>query len=669
MTDVGLDVVRFVYQMLQIDPEWAVSSDRGFTWWAGSLAQYVWAEPSFEDDGFNVARIHVRTDLIDGFSGTDAHLLQLMELSYFATLSGPIRNPANSSRVQLAASVYVHSGTSEWLQRVLAWVAAIQNAEAHSLAPGVAEFTEARLAVSKHPNSGRRSVPDDMLNIVRAKVQPEGQHPSPYAGDEMLDTLALFQNPPCVLATGDEDGLSAEFPFGDFTSLLQMKTSEVNPGLGHGLLTLLSLPGTETGKENVKAARLALELNELELSSLTRFHFLGSWCPGKQALTFASFLPNAMRLAAGLPSNLIGFPMMMRAAWAAAEVYRVGFDYHQATASKAERMELLARAAEEQAGKGKGERAQRNPPSRKQSRGSGQKRAATLLEQVRAETQGDCRRPCTPFAAAPFVDAAKEIVPLLSSGIFNPCGPTLKTILIARPAAGADWLLVDVHSNPFAPTKTTGRGWQPATVDPVQLAALLAGVEAAQASESDFLLTQSTYVVVPLGAQPGAAVWKEVFRRALIREGATGLGAVCRSIRANWCRPWDRTKEELGGNPAEARRDRPLTAADYYAWWEAMVVAMLNDPHASARMTEAVRLREGPAPMTAAEFEDWWQLVTHSAHIAHEVKELPHAWRGALAQAPGVAQQMGGDPASIQFHWRILQPVLTPAGRGTGPSR
>jgi hypothetical protein len=628
MTDVGLDVVRFVYQMMQIEAEWAVWSDRGFTWWASSLAQHVWAEPCFEEEGFTVARVHVRTDLLNNFADTDARLLQLMELSYFATLGGLVRHPEEPSSIQLASSIYAHSDTADWLQQVLGWVAAIQNAEAHAVAVDLAKSTGARLAVSKHPSSGARLVPDDLLNLIRARVVPDGQHPSLYAGEDLLDTLAFFQNPPCVLATGSDNALRAEFPFGDFTSLLQMETRAENPWLGNGLLALLSVPGTECGKENVEAARLALELNEEEVSSLTRAHFLGSWCPGNQALTFASFLPNAMRLAGGLPKVLVGTAMTSRAAWVATEVFRVGFDYHQATSSMSARVESLARRAEEQAGKGKAERAGHK------SAPSGPPPATALLEQARAETQGDCRRPCTPFPAAPFLDAAKEIVPLLSCGIFNPFGPTLETILLARPTAEADWLVVDVQSNPFAPTEMTGRGWQPAAVDPAQLGALLAAVEAAHTGESGFLLTQSTYVVVPPGAQVGAAAWKEVFRRALIREGVTWPRAVCRSIRANWCKPWDRAQAELtAALDAKAKGRRPIPKS-----------------------------RESDAPMTAAEFEDWWQLIAHPDHVAHEVKELPAAWQRALEQAPGVAAAMGGNPDALRFHWAFLQPVLSAAG-------
>src|SRR5262249_10573013 len=145
----------------------------------------------------------------------------------------------------------------------------------------------------------------------------------------------------------------------------------------------------------------------------------------------------------------------------------------------------------------------RSSRSREPEQARRPKQAAALLERARAETQGDCRQPCTPFPAAPFLDAAKEVVPLLAGGIFNPSGPTLPTILLARTPPEADWILLDVQSNPFAPTGTTARGWQPATLNPAQLRALLTALQDAPARESPLFLTQSSYVVVFPGALVG----------------------------------------------------------------------------------------------------------------------------------------------------------------------
>src|SRR6516225_1602679 len=119
MSDVGLEVVRGVYRLMNIDPQWSDWFDRGFVWWGHRLAQYVWAEPCFEDEGITVARLHARTDLTAGVEGTDEQFAALGPILRRAALSGLARAPRGPERLQLACSVYVHEQTSAWLQRVL----------------------------------------------------------------------------------------------------------------------------------------------------------------------------------------------------------------------------------------------------------------------------------------------------------------------------------------------------------------------------------------------------------------------------------------------------------------------------------------------------------------------------------------------------------------------
>jgi hypothetical protein len=103
------------------------------------------------------------------------------------------------------------------------------------------------------------------------------------------------------------------------TSLVQLKTEEANRRVGNGLLCLLSLPGGSHSMETMKAA---LELNDRELGSLTRAHFLGSWCSGHTGLTYVSFVPNILCdiTFSGLGRTLLE-NQMMRAKWVAEEVY------------------------------------------------------------------------------------------------------------------------------------------------------------------------------------------------------------------------------------------------------------------------------------------------------------------------------------------------------------
>ncbi len=328
----GSKTVEFIRERLQVDREWSVEREGGFTWWAHTQAQHVWAEAPVDDDGVAVTRIHVRTDLIDGFSGTGAQLRGIQEAMRLATLSGPIRD---GSRVSLASSVFVHEGNAEWAGPLVAWAAAIQLHEAHFLGGEAAKLLGTTAATTAHPTSGPRMAPDGILGLLKRVVLPKGEQASRYVGEEIEAAVRELQNPPCVLCTGDSGGLSAEFPLLERTSLLRVLTGTPHPLLGNGALWLLAL-GREGSVEH------ALDLNGRELKDFTRSHFLGSWCPGEGGLTFAGFLPNALHRR-GLLLNL-ALSQVMRAKWVAEQV--MGDDwsksFEKAQAAKLAVLQALA---------------------------------------------------------------------------------------------------------------------------------------------------------------------------------------------------------------------------------------------------------------------------------------------------------------------------------------
>jgi hypothetical protein len=159
---------------------------------------------------------------------------------------------------------------------------------------------------------------------------------SVWAGPEMKHCVELGQRAPRILATGDRSGLTAEYPFGANTSLLRLVTDAENPRLGHGLLALLTVPRKSEGPE------VAMELNALELSRLTRSHFLGTWCDDEMGLTYCAFYPNVARVPGLLPN--IFFSTASRAKWFAEEILGQPWQdtYQAALEAKAARLKELA---------------------------------------------------------------------------------------------------------------------------------------------------------------------------------------------------------------------------------------------------------------------------------------------------------------------------------------
>lgn len=313
--DYGQRVVQEVFERLQIDEEWSLRTERGFTWWSGPLRQQVWAEEPFQDLGMTVVRVHARTDLLRSFECTEMDKIALCLLMSQGTLSGFVRDAEDPSRLQLASSVYVNESTANWMGELFTWAVITQNIEALLLRARSDKFFAGIPDDSVHPTSGKRDALDEMTSMIQTIVAPEGKQDSLYIGGEMQGLSAEIQEPPTVMASSDPMGLTSELPFKGRTSMLRMMTDASHPEMGHGLLVTLTLP---TSFDD--AVEEALRLNGRELSELTRSHFLGSWCVAPSgSFAFASFFSNSM-----YKPNLIThlyYSGLFRARWIAEEVF------------------------------------------------------------------------------------------------------------------------------------------------------------------------------------------------------------------------------------------------------------------------------------------------------------------------------------------------------------
>jgi hypothetical protein len=340
--DVGPQVLDQVYKQMKIDREWSVKANRQFVWWGHRLAQRVWAEPPYQDEEFTIIRMHARTDVVTGFRPTQQRLGSLAALVRRASLSGLVCDPENPGRLQLACSMYVHAETQDWVQPAFALAVAMQAAEAELLADGLAEALGATVAASSHPASGPRPEPDEMLNILTAVVVPDGTGPSAFPGDHFNLARGMMEHS-LFLASGDESGLTVEFPFGNFTSLCRIQTDQPHPWFGAGLLVRLTVPAGGSGEGEAGQMEQALALNERELGERTQTHFLGSWCPDTHGLTFVTFYPNTWsRFCPGFaPMATLG--SRLRASWAAG-VFGVAWDPEATLRRKAELFQDVADA-------------------------------------------------------------------------------------------------------------------------------------------------------------------------------------------------------------------------------------------------------------------------------------------------------------------------------------
>jgi len=329
--DLGPWALDAIEALLQVDEEWRVPEDRGFTWWPRRLAQRAWAEPVREAYGEQVTRVHVATEILREVPVTDEVLRLLAEANLTATLGGFVIDPDGS--LSAHSHAWFHRENT-WQVNLLSTAAVLQAATCEASVDSIREVVGGRVAVSAHPDRGERPEPDEMLGIGEF-VTEAGGAPSPYTPGDFEAAAREGERLWLVSTTGGR-ALTAEVPFfggkqaggralgsgparasgsgsvrapvGAFTdgpvsnrrrpdgpneagletALLQLTADDPHPELGSGLLALLRLPLTLPG---AASARLANDLNRAEQEAVTVSPLLGSWCLAGEEIAFVSFTP------------------------------------------------------------------------------------------------------------------------------------------------------------------------------------------------------------------------------------------------------------------------------------------------------------------------------------------------------------------------------------------
>jgi hypothetical protein len=289
--DPGLAVVEHLYEQMQIDPEWSVRQDRGFTWWGDQLAQRVWASSSEERFGDSVWRVHIETDLVRDVQADPNPYPALSELNRLASLSACV---LDNGKIRRHASVSVTENNLPFSKELAIHAMSLQGADARAVARWLSGHLRAAEDVSHHPSSGPRPTPDAMLGVAllyqRTRENGIWTPPIDFIG------VANSTNRCWVSATAGTHSFTAELPLGSDTqtgagagaepgtALFQTWTDKPNPIFGTGALLVLKLPGNFD-------ARAANVLNVAETRAPDS-HQLGGWCHRDDwGLAFVTFLP------------------------------------------------------------------------------------------------------------------------------------------------------------------------------------------------------------------------------------------------------------------------------------------------------------------------------------------------------------------------------------------
>lgn len=289
-------------EQLKVDDEWACRTPSGFKWWADKYAQTIEVlGQEIGPDGDVGYFISVRTDFLRDLELTGSSMVKINALLMpFAAMTGPVYD-AEKRTLNLCSLVRVHKGISGWMNPLISVAAILQLAEATIMGSAFAKALNAHEAESGHPEHGMRPHPDEMADAVANLILPLGKQQCKWTETEFQDVVDNYmQQPPSLCATAGGLGCTVEFPFGDGSSLCQMKGSEPHPRYGNGLFLLQSFP-VDT-MSDADGAKLALSLNATELAKKPSGYGFGSFAYGDGSIHFTSFLPNAVYRPGLLPN-------------------------------------------------------------------------------------------------------------------------------------------------------------------------------------------------------------------------------------------------------------------------------------------------------------------------------------------------------------------------------
>lgn len=285
-------------EQLRAGEEWSYLLPTGFSWWADRYLQTI--EIVGEETGpagETGYLVCVRTELLRDLDLTDTALEQLNALPMrCAALSGPVYDvPAR--RLDLWSLVRVTDDNGAWIRYLLGAAAVTQLAEVRLIAPVLAEAVGAKPAASDHPESGPRTVPDQMAFAAGTFVS-SGDEPSAWLGTEFAEAADTSLNRG---ETVDGGGVRVDFPFGTEVSECRLVADQPHPLYGNGLLILQRFPISVPSETD--GIRMALSLNAADLTRQVNGYGLGSYAYADGTLHFTGFLPDALHRP-GLLGNL-----------------------------------------------------------------------------------------------------------------------------------------------------------------------------------------------------------------------------------------------------------------------------------------------------------------------------------------------------------------------------
>lgn len=322
--DPGPGFVDDLYARLLIDDAWALRDERSFSWWPHRVVQRVRAEEPVGAGEASSSRIHVETDVLFADSVTFRQAGTLADLLKFPPLASFVVDRVDGV-VRLWSAAIVTEETVPVALGFLSAAAALQAIYAEGGREGLEDELGLPAARSEHPRSGSRPHPDGMLDLLSARIAPEGRNASRFTDPADWVAAAAALEPFGARPEASPKGLDARLPFLDplegthplgprASALLQARHAERHPEMGTGVFLRLFLPPDAAPAH----ADIALNLNAREREVPFAIDATGAWTleapeaafafgalAGKPRLCYVRFVPNALHLPGLLPALVV----------------------------------------------------------------------------------------------------------------------------------------------------------------------------------------------------------------------------------------------------------------------------------------------------------------------------------------------------------------------------
>jgi hypothetical protein len=317
--------LRQLSRIWQVEPKQVNGTDRGFEWVPASHAVLVSADL---DEATQRVRLTVETEFLRDTPIHQHRFVTLLDAvaPFWSAGYALVYVPhelwsAHIEKLETGAaptltffsSVYINDEMVSWLPEFFAKMTITQPVFAEAYRNNALSIFEGAIADLR---GGICEQPDEILDVVDALYIPAGKTASRWDGSEEFESFAeKYARQDHCFGMGDKQGMSIETPFGSDSALIQFRTHQPHPALGHGLLVTIQI---RIGGTKQKVQNEAAFLNFLEARSWTDFPQLGCWHAHERSendcvLAHSTFIPNLLYMP-GLVANL-AFWSMARVRW------------------------------------------------------------------------------------------------------------------------------------------------------------------------------------------------------------------------------------------------------------------------------------------------------------------------------------------------------------------